>query len=80
MATPGRPGLAPVAAPTCAAISEENTMTNKPPRKKSGPRAAKATNRKNSKKTDSEAAGDHKARSSRCPSERSGRRDHRPTL
>ena len=51
MATPGHPGLAPVAAPTGAATSGENTMTNKRLRKKSESRAAKATNRKNSKAT-----------------------------
>ena len=32
-------------------------MTNKPPMKKSEPRAAKATNRKNSKKTDPKPPG-----------------------
>ena len=40
--TPGHPGLAPVAVPTGAATSGENTMTNKPLRKKSQSRVAKA--------------------------------------
>ena len=55
--TPGHPGLAPVAAPICAAIPEENTMTIKSSRKKSGSRAAKATNRKNSKATAAKPPG-----------------------
>ena len=53
----GHPGLAPVAAPICAAISEENTMTIKSSRKKLGSRAAKATNRKNSKATAAKPPG-----------------------
>ena len=57
MATPGHPGLAPVAAPTGAATSGENTMTNKRLRKKSESRAAKATNRKNSKATAAKPPG-----------------------
>ena len=57
MATPGHPGLAPVAAPTGAATSGENTMTNKRLRKKSESRAAKATNRKNSKATAAKQPG-----------------------
>ena len=55
--TPGRPGLAPVAAPTGAATSGENTMTNKPLRKKSQSRAAKATHHKNSKATAAKPPG-----------------------
>ena len=57
MATPGHPGFAPVAAPTGAATSGENTMTIKSSRKKSGSRAAKATNRKNSKATAAKQPG-----------------------
>ena len=80
VATPGHPGLAPVAAPTGAATSGENTMTNKPSKEEVGIACREGHQPQELKGDGSEAAGDHEARSSRRPSQCPGRRDHRRTL
>ena len=78
--TPGHPGLAPVAAPICAAIPEENTMTIKSLKEEVGIARREGDQPQELKGDSSEAAGDHEARSSRRPSQCPGRRDHRRTL